>query len=67
MPMLFCNGTNDKHFRPDSWQKTWRLVPVPPASVTLSLKIRMGHGHPPSGDPREITVFADSILAGSNH
>lgn len=36
MPMLFCNGTNDKHFRPDSWQKTWRLVPVPPASVTLS-------------------------------
>jgi hypothetical protein len=61
MPMLFCNGTNDKHFRPDSWQKTYRLVSAP---VTLSLKPRMGHGHPPSGDPMEITVFADSILKG---
>ncbi|MDR1280078.1 MAG: acetylxylan esterase [Opitutaceae bacterium] len=62
LPMLFCNGTNDKHFRPDSWQKTYRLVSVP---VTLSLKPRMGHGHPPSGDPREITVFADSIFKGT--
>lgn len=61
MPMLFCNGTNDKHFRPDSWQKTYRTKPGP---RTLSLKIRMRHGHPPAGDPAEITVYADSMLRG---
>jgi sialate O-acetylesterase len=61
MPMLFCDGTNDKHFRPPSWQKTYRTAP---GSRTLSMKVRMGHGHPPSGDPKEITVFADSILRG---
>lgn len=61
MPMLFCNGTNDKHFRPDSWQKTYRLARGP---VTLSMKVRMVHGHPPVGDPKEITVFADSLLKG---
>jgi len=61
MPVLFCNGTNDKFFRLDSWQKTYRLVPGP---VTLSLRVRMTHGNPPHGDPPEITVFADSILKG---
>lgn len=59
LPMLFCNGTNDKHFRPDSWQKTYRDVRGP---VTLSMKIRMPHDHPPAGDPAEILVFADSIV-----
>ena len=59
MPMLYCNGTNDKHFRPGSWQKTYRTQPGP---HLLSLKLRMPHGHPPAGDPKEITVFADSLL-----
>jgi dienelactone hydrolase len=61
LPMLFCNGTNDKHFRLDSWQKTYRETKGPD---TLSLKIRMKHGHPPAGDPPEITVFADSMVRG---
>jgi cephalosporin-C deacetylase-like acetyl esterase len=61
IPMLFCNGTNDKHFRPDSWQKTYRTKPGP---HTLSLKIRMKHGDAPAGDPPEITVYADSLLRG---
>jgi cephalosporin-C deacetylase-like acetyl esterase len=61
MPMLFCNGTNDKHFRPSSWQKTYRLPKTP---VTLALRVRMRHAHAPVGDPKEITVFADSILKG---
>lgn len=61
LPMLFCDGTNDKHFRLDSWQKTYRETKGP---YTLALKIRMKHGHPPAGDPPEITVFADSILRG---
>lgn len=61
MPMLFCNGTNDKHFRPDSWQKTYRTMPAP---RTLSFKVRMPHGHAPAGDPAEITIFADSLVRG---
>jgi dienelactone hydrolase len=61
LPMLFCDGTNDKHFRLDSWQKTYRETKGP---YTLSLKIRMKHGHPPAGDPPEITVFADALVRG---
>jgi cephalosporin-C deacetylase-like acetyl esterase len=61
MPMLFTNGTNDKHFRPDSWQKTYRTKP---GARTLSLKLRMPHGHAPAGDPPEITMFADSLVRG---
>lgn len=60
VPMLFCNGTNDKHFRPDVWQKTHHLVSAP---VTLSLKVRMRHSQQ-AGDVKEITVFANSILKG---
>lgn len=61
LPMLFCNGTNDKHYRPVSWQKTYRLAREP---RTISLKVRMPHGHPPAGDPGEIALFADSFLRG---
>jgi hypothetical protein len=61
MPMLFVNGTNDKHYRMGSWQKTYRAAQ---GNVTLCCKVRMGHGHPPSGDPAEITAFADSVLLG---
>ena len=59
LPMLFCNGTNDKHFRPDSWQKTYRIKPGP---RTLSFKVRMPHGHAPAGDPPEVAHFADSVV-----
>lgn len=63
MPMLFCDGTNDKHFRPASWQKTYRTTQGP---RTLSMKLRMSHGHPPAGDPKEITIFADSFVRGGD-
>lgn len=58
-PVLFCNGTNDVHFRPDSWKKTYEQAKGP---VTLSFKVRMGHGHYPDGDPKEITAFANSLF-----
>ncbi|AHF93783.1 hypothetical protein OPIT5_30085 [Opitutaceae bacterium TAV5] len=61
-PFLFVNGTNDKHFRPDSWRKTTRLAATTGRSVTRSLKIRMPHDHPPAGDPVEVTRFADALL-----
>ena len=57
MPMLFCNGTNDKHYRLDSWRKTYRAAPGP---RTLVCRLRMRHAHPPAGDPPEITAFADA-------
>lgn len=59
MPVLFCDGTNDKFFRLGCLQKTIGLVPGP---VTRSLRIRMIHGNPPHGDPPEVSVFIDSIL-----
>lgn len=58
-PMLFCNGTNDKHFRPLPWSKTTAL---PRGPVWRCMKPGMGHAHPPTGDPQEITIFADSIV-----
>ena len=61
VPMLFCNGANDKHFRPDSWQKTYRL---PKGPVTLSLQVGMSHSQR-AGDAKEVTAFADSILKGT--
>lgn len=59
MPMLFVNGTNDRHSWVDSWAKTHRL---PAGPRTILLKVRMPHGHPPAGDPPEITAFADGVL-----
>jgi hypothetical protein len=60
-PVLFLNGTNDLHFRPDSWAKTYQAARGP---VTLCLRVRWGHGHYPDADPKEITVFADSVVKG---
>lgn len=59
VPILFCNWVSDKHFRPDSWKKTCRLVK--PELRHTAYRIRMGHAHPPSGDPPEVAVFADAM------
>ena len=61
MPMLFCNGTNDIFYRTPIWHRTTLL---PKGEVFRSYKIRMPHGHAPSGDPPEIKGFADWILKG---
>ncbi|HSH93847.1 MAG TPA: acetylxylan esterase [Roseimicrobium sp.] len=63
IPVLFCDGTNDKFFRLGSLQKTIQLVPGP---VTRSLRVRMAHGHPPHSDPPEVTVFMNSFLKGGH-
>jgi dienelactone hydrolase len=60
MPMLWVTGTNDFAYPMDSLQKSYRL---PQAPRTLTLKIRMAHGHgPPGENPEEIRAFADSFL-----
>jgi hypothetical protein len=59
---LFVNGTNDKHFRPDSWRKTIQRAETSGYPVARVMKLRMPHDHPPAGDPGEITIFADSVV-----
>lgn len=58
-PMLFVNGTNDFAYPLDSYQKSYRL---PKGPVTLCIRVRMPHGHPPGWAPIEIGLFADSIF-----
>ena len=62
MPMLFCNGTNDNFFWPPAWMKSTSITKGP---VNRYYKPRMPHGHAPSGDPKEITAFADAVLKGA--
>lgn len=60
-PMLWVNGTNDFAYPMDSWQRSARLH----QPSTLSLRIRMPHGHGEAGEnPEEIHAFMNSILKG---
>jgi len=60
IPMLWVNGTNDFAYPLDSWQQSYRL---PPAVRTLSLQVRMPHGHGgPGENPAEIHAFAEHLL-----
>ena len=61
MPVLWCIGSNDFAYPLDSLQKSYSQLPQAP---WLSIKIRMLHGHPPAGDPPEITAFADHWAFG---
>ena len=59
-PMLWVNGTNDFAYPMDSMQKSYRL---PSTARTLSIKLRMPHGHGEAGEgPEEIHTFANNIL-----
>lgn len=59
LPILFVNGATDQCFRPDVWQKTYRLIA--PGNRNLVYRAFMAHGHPPAGDPEEIAAFANSM------
>jgi dienelactone hydrolase len=62
LPMLWVTGTNDFAYTFNALQKSYRLAPGP---HTLAIRLRMPHGHGPAGEgPKEIPVFADSIVAG---
>lgn len=61
MPMLWTTGSNDHFFPLDSLQRGYDL---PAKDPTLAVIVRMGHGYAPSGDPKEITRFADQIVRG---
>lgn len=62
MPMLWVDGTNDFAYTMNALQKSYRL---PRGVHTLCLRPRMPHGHGgPGENPKEIQVFADSIVNG---
>jgi len=61
MPMLWLNGTNDIHFFPSVFQKSYRAAQGP---RTVCLKVRMKHGHGPGWDAGEVYAFADSVVKG---
>ena len=62
MPMLWVTGTNDFAYTFNALQKSYRL---PSGPRTLATRVRMPHGHGPAGEaPKEIQVFADSLLRG---
>ena len=62
-PILFVNGTNDFAYPLDSYQKCYRLVP---GRVDLRIQVRMPHGHGVGWAPKEIGLFADSVLTGGD-
>ena len=61
MPMLWVDGTNDFAYTMNALQKSYRL---PTSPHTLCLRPRMSHGHSAGWAPKEIAVFADSIVNG---
>jgi len=64
MPMLWVTGTNDFAYTFNALQKSYRL---PAGARTLAIRVRMPHGHGPAGEaPKEIQVFADSLLRGGD-
>ena len=55
---------NDFAFPMDSWQKSYRL---PGGSRSLSLRVRMEHGHGgPGENPPEIHDLAEALFRGGN-
>jgi dienelactone hydrolase len=62
-PILFVNGTNDFAYPLDSYQKSYRLVP---GRVDLRIEVRMKHSHKHGWEPKEIGLFVDSVLRGSD-
>ena len=61
VPILFVNGTNDKHYPLRSYSRSFQLVPGP---KQIRIQVRMPHGHQPGWQPEEIGLFIDSHVYG---
>jgi len=59
MPMLWVTGSNDFAYTFNALQKSYRLPETP---RTLSIRLRMPHGHHAGWAPNEIEAFAESVL-----
>ena len=58
-PMLWVTGTNDFAYPFPALQASYRL---PKGPRTLSVTLRMPHGHPPGQTPEVIHAYADSFF-----
>ncbi len=58
IPMLFVNGTNDRHFHTNQWQKSVDLA----HNAQQSMRYKMVHGHNAGWRPEEIYEFVDKYL-----
>jgi dienelactone hydrolase len=58
-PMLWVNGTNDRHYYLPMFQQSYRL-PTGPRS--LSVRVRMEHGNTAGWSPPEIYEFAKAAV-----
>jgi dienelactone hydrolase len=60
-PILFVNRPTDFHYRLAVHQKSRQLVPN---GHDLHMDIKLSHSHPAGWAPKEIALFADSVLRG---
>jgi dienelactone hydrolase len=58
-PILFVNGTNDKHYPLRSYARSYGLVEGP---RQIRIEVNMGHGHVAGWAPAEIGLFMDHRL-----
>lgn len=63
IPFLWCCGTNDQWYPLDCVRASYGLLD-PSVPLRLAIKYRMAHGHPPAGDPPEISAMAAAYLKG---
>ncbi len=61
VPILFVNGTNDKHYPLRSYSRSFQLVPGP---KQIRIQVRMGHSHQAGWQPAEIGLFIDNHVLG---
>jgi len=57
VPILFVNGTHDKHYPLDSYRKSYDLVA---GTKAMRIEPQMAHSHRAGWEPREIGLFIDS-------
>ena len=63
VPILFVNGTNDKHYPLVSYDRSYDLVPGPKG---IRIGVNMRHSHPAGWAPQEIGLFIDQKLRGGD-
>lgn len=59
VPILFVNGTNDKHYPLVSYSRSYGLVPGP---KQIRIEVNMRHSHQAGWEPEEIGRFIDHYL-----
>ncbi|MHC4876753.1 MAG: alpha/beta hydrolase family protein [Planctomycetota bacterium] len=61
VPVLFVNGTNDKHYPLNSYLRSYNLVPGP---KQIRIEAGMRHSHVHGWNPIEIGLFIDQRVNG---